>query len=93
MMSESSSYQIKVTLNGVKPPVWRRLLVPGELALKDLHHVLQRAFGWDNDHLHQFSARGRRLPGCPSRTARRRPVIANVGHVAGHRLSAEHGES
>ena len=62
MMGQRSSYQIKVTLNGIKPPVWRRLLVPGELALKDFHQVLQRAFGWDNDHLHQFSVSRRRLP-------------------------------
>lgn len=61
-MSDSSSCQIKVTLKGVKPPIWRRLLVPGALSLKELHHVLQSAFGWEDDHLHQFSARGRRLP-------------------------------
>jgi hypothetical protein len=62
MVSEGSRYQIKVTLIGVKPPIWRRLLVPGALSLKELHHVLQRAFGWDNDHLHQFSVHGRRIP-------------------------------
>jgi len=58
MMDESLSYQIKVTLNGTKPPIWRRLVVPGSIPLKDFHNVLQHAFGWTNSHLHQFSARG-----------------------------------
>lgn len=51
-------YQIKVTLNGIRPPVWRRLLVPGSFSLKDLHGVLQVAIGWTDSHLHQFVARG-----------------------------------
>ena len=52
--------QIKVTLNGAKPPIWRRLLVPGSLSLKRLHDVLQVAVGWTDSHLHQFVARGTR---------------------------------
>jgi hypothetical protein len=51
-------YQIKVTLNGIRPPIWRRLLVPGSFSLKDLHDVLQAAVGWTNSHLHQFIAKG-----------------------------------
>ena len=34
-------YQIKVTLLGTDhPPVWRRLLVPADLTLEQLHQVL-----------------------------------------------------
>jgi hypothetical protein len=51
-------YQIKVSLNGVRPPIWRRLLVPGSISLKELHDVLQVAIGWTDSHLHQFVARG-----------------------------------
>jgi len=54
-------YQIKVTLLGSSPPIWRRLLVPAGLTLEQLHHVLQAAMGWDDDHLHEFSTRGRRF--------------------------------
>ena len=51
---EASVYQLKVTIKGIRPPVWRRLQVPGEATLADLHDVLQTAFGWENAHLHQF---------------------------------------
>jgi hypothetical protein len=47
-------YQIKVTLNGVRPPIWRRLLVPGDVILGDLHYIIQIAMGWTDSHLHQF---------------------------------------
>lgn len=49
-----SIHQIKVTLAGLKPPVWRRLLVPSEITLDRLHDVIQIAMGWEDDHLHQF---------------------------------------
>jgi hypothetical protein len=47
-------YQIKVTLLGTEPPIWRRLLVPADLTLVDLHHVVQAAMAWDGDHAHEF---------------------------------------
>jgi hypothetical protein len=47
-------YQLKVTLRGVRPPIWRRLRVPGALTLGRLHHALQIALGWTDSHLHQF---------------------------------------
>lgn len=54
------AYQLKVTLRGVaKPPVWRRIVVPAALSLGLLHHVIQQAMGWEDDHLHLFSTAGR----------------------------------
>ena len=47
-------YQIKVTLLGTDPPIWRRLLVPADLTLEQLHHVLQLAMGWEGCHRHEF---------------------------------------
>ena len=45
---------LKVTLNGVKPPVWRRLTMPGTMTLGDLHEAIQAAMGWHDSHLHVF---------------------------------------
>jgi hypothetical protein len=51
-------YQIKVTLRGSKPSIWRRLLVRSDMTLAGLHEVIQEAMGWQNYHLHQFVADG-----------------------------------
>jgi hypothetical protein len=47
--------QLKVTLRGVSPPIWRRVLVLAELTLFDLHRVIQIAMGWEDYHLHDFT--------------------------------------
>ncbi len=49
-------YQIKISLIGVKPPIWRTVLVPGDLGLGAFHEVIQVAMGWTDSHLHQFIA-------------------------------------
>jgi hypothetical protein len=46
--------QAKVTLQQIEPSIWRRLLLPPSLNLAELHHVLQAAFGWRDEHLHEF---------------------------------------
>jgi hypothetical protein len=46
--------QAKVTLQDIEPAIWRRLLLPPTLNLAELHHVLQAAFGWRDEHLHEF---------------------------------------
>jgi hypothetical protein len=53
-------YQIKVTLLGTDPPIWR-LLVPADLTLEQLHDVLQLAMGWENCHMHDFHIGQRRF--------------------------------
>lgn len=45
---------VQVTLNGTKPPVWRRLTIPGRITLDRLHDVLQESMGWTDSHLHRF---------------------------------------
>jgi hypothetical protein len=47
-------YQIKITLKGSKPPIWRRLEVSADIRLNDLHDVIQDAMGWFDCHLHHF---------------------------------------
>jgi hypothetical protein len=52
-------YQLKVTLHGSKPPIWRRLVVSGDLRLDQLHEVIQVAMPWTNSHLHWFIAKSK----------------------------------
>lgn len=51
-------YQLKITLAGVSPPVWRRVLVPAGYTLDRLHRVIQHAMGWQDCHLHCFDIDG-----------------------------------
>ena len=53
-------YQVKVSLHGAKPPIWRRLRLPASTTLAQLHQVIQVAFGWEDVHLHAFEVGGRR---------------------------------
>ncbi len=46
--------KLEITLKRTDPPIWRGLLVPAHMTLGDLHYVIQRAMGWDNEHLHEF---------------------------------------
>ena len=39
---------------GSKPPIWRRIRVPGSVKLRKLHQILQVVMGWSNYHLHEF---------------------------------------
>jgi hypothetical protein len=58
-MSKSQSiYQLKVTLNDSKPPIWRRVLVPENITLYELHEIIQTVMGWGNYHLHMFTIAG-----------------------------------
>lgn len=49
------TYQLKVTLKGIRPPIWRRIVVPADIPMGDLHEVLQATMGWYGGHLHAFS--------------------------------------
>ncbi len=51
-------YQIKVTLHGPRPPIWRRIQVRGDTTLAELHRILQCTLGWTDTHLHQFIIQG-----------------------------------
>lgn len=47
-------YQFKITLQGIKPPIWRRIQVPETYTFWDLHVAIQDAMGWSDSHLHEF---------------------------------------
>jgi Plasmid pRiA4b ORF-3-like protein len=53
-----AAVRLKITLRGVRPPVWRRVVVPASFTLAELHSVLQTAMGWTDSHLHSFDIGG-----------------------------------
>jgi hypothetical protein len=56
--AKATIYQIKITLLGMEPPIWRRLQVPGTIPLCCFHDALQAVMGWTDSHLHQFEKDG-----------------------------------
>jgi len=51
-------YQLKITLIGSKPPIWRRFQVSDDITLQRLDGIIQIVMGWENAHLHQFVING-----------------------------------
>jgi hypothetical protein len=48
--------ELKVSLTGSQPLIWRRVRLPVTATLADLHDAIQVLFGWDGGHLHVFRA-------------------------------------
>jgi hypothetical protein len=53
-------YELKITLQNSKPPIWRRVAVPSSISLSGLHEVIQIVMSWSNSHMHQFVIRNYR---------------------------------
>eukprot|EP00033_Pygsuia_biforma_P004582 GCRY01005024.1.p1 GENE.GCRY01005024.1~~GCRY01005024.1.p1 ORF type:complete len:365 (-),score=80.54 GCRY01005024.1:2-1096(-) len=65
----NSYYEIEVTIKGLSPRIWRRILVPGKTSLHTLHDkVLSSVIGWARDY-HSYYFRTERETqicwGCP----------------------------
>ena len=54
-----SIYQLKITLSGITPPIWRRIEVPSSIKLCCLHSAIQVAMGWTDSHLYKFEKDGK----------------------------------
>lgn len=46
--------QLKITIDGINPPIWRQLQVPDSYSLNKLHHIIQIVFGWENSNIWCF---------------------------------------
>jgi hypothetical protein len=53
--------QLKVSLLGIEPEIWRSFKVPSDFTFHDLHQVIQVVMGWDNYHLFEFTSKGKRI--------------------------------
>lgn len=64
-LAQVPAYRVRITLSGVKPPVWRRLVLPGTWHLGKIHDAVQMSMGWSGGHLHEFT-RGDKRWGQPA---------------------------
>jgi len=50
-------FQIKMTLRGIDPPIWRRIQTK-DCTLEELHALIQVTMGWECEHLYRFDIGG-----------------------------------
>ena len=55
------AYQLKITIKGSKPPIWRRILVPDGITFETLHHMIQASFCWSGRYPYQFEFRSEKI--------------------------------
>jgi hypothetical protein len=46
--------QLKITIDGITPPIFRQIKVPNSYTLNQIHHIIQIAFGWENSNIWCF---------------------------------------
>ena len=69
-----NSYILKIFLYETEPQVWRRVSVPETATFSELHQIIQKAMGWNDEQAHQFRhGKGRHL----------KQVIANTNEQVG----------
>jgi hypothetical protein len=51
---EPSLLTLTIDLRDAEPRIWRRLSLPGDLTLNEVHALFQAAMGWTDSHLHRF---------------------------------------
>lgn len=57
-----ASYTVKVFLYEVEPLIWRRFIMPASATFAELHQVIQKVMGWNDEQSHQFRyGKGRAL--------------------------------
>ena len=49
---------LNIKLQGIDPPIWRRIAVPSNITLNSLAHLVLIAMGWDGGHLYGFTKNG-----------------------------------
>lgn len=83
-----SALRLRITLDGIDPPIWREAIFPRNFTLHELHRSIQVLFDWYDYHLYEFDIDGRRfeLPdeeseGEDSTKARLSKLVTGPGQV------------
>jgi hypothetical protein len=53
-------YQVKMTLQHIKPPIWRRVRT-NDCSLDELHDIVQVCMGWEDEHMYAFVIDGEEI--------------------------------
>jgi hypothetical protein len=48
-------YQMKISLDFIRPEIWRSFVVDSSILLDDFHNIIQNIMGWTNTHLYGFN--------------------------------------
>lgn len=51
-------YKIRISLQNVKPEIWRSFIVSASVTLEKLNDIIQNVMGWDFSHLYSFTIKG-----------------------------------
>lgn len=57
MPTDRLIYKLHIELSNIEPLIWRELYVDENITLRQLHNILQVAFGWELAHPHQFEVK------------------------------------
>jgi hypothetical protein len=53
--ADEVTLRIRIELSDVHPPIWRVIELSSAVHLDGVHQVVQRAFAWNDSHLHRFA--------------------------------------
>jgi hypothetical protein len=54
MSDTTKIYELKISLSGIKPTIYRTIQIEKNRTFFELHAAIQIAFGWGNSHMHIF---------------------------------------
>jgi len=54
MTKDERMLQLKIVLEGIRPPIWRRFLVKDGITFQKLHSIIQTVMGWEDYHKYEF---------------------------------------
>ncbi|MEW6601174.1 MAG: DUF1841 family protein [Nitrospirota bacterium] len=54
VVSIANILTVRISLEGIKPAIWRRFAVRDDISLLELHEIIQSVMGWTNSHLFSF---------------------------------------
>jgi hypothetical protein len=57
--TKGTAFRLRITLEGIEPPIWREVIFPRNATLHELHRAIQILFDWYDYHLYRFEIDGR----------------------------------